>query len=158
MHYCFKFLYESGIHEDLDHLDLYALLIGALCHDCDHRGFPLTPPLERYTVNMRESSSECVAHVCHLHHIRGAQISLKLSLAVTWPSATMTTPRLRITIVHEHSKSRSVLEVGYFIQGKDGLHKCKSTDDQVRVTCSIHALSDVSLFHPWRCRTTTNIS
>mmetsp|Transcript_43533 Transcript_43533/g.100211 ORF Transcript_43533/g.100211 Transcript_43533/m.100211 type:complete len:1079 (-) Transcript_43533:96-3332(-) len=38
MHYCFKFLYESGIHEDLDHLDLYALLIGALCHDCDHRG------------------------------------------------------------------------------------------------------------------------
>eukprot|EP00929_Paragymnodinium_shiwhaense_P095834 TRINITY_DN57140_c0_g1_i1.p1 TRINITY_DN57140_c0_g1~~TRINITY_DN57140_c0_g1_i1.p1 ORF type:complete len:1116 (+),score=259.22 TRINITY_DN57140_c0_g1_i1:86-3349(+) len=37
-HYVFKILRESGIQNNLDRRDLFALIIAALCHDVDHRG------------------------------------------------------------------------------------------------------------------------
>lgn len=39
LHYSFKFMMDGGLRDHLSRPDVLALLIGSLCHDCDHRGY-----------------------------------------------------------------------------------------------------------------------
>jgi len=38
VHYAFKFIEVTGINDELERSDCFAVLIGSLCHDLDHRG------------------------------------------------------------------------------------------------------------------------
>merc|ERR1712110_264665 len=39
MHYVFKIILVAELKEIMSSLELFALLVAAVCHDCDHRGF-----------------------------------------------------------------------------------------------------------------------
>jgi len=39
VHYCYKLFHAAGMTDHMEAADMFACIIGGLCHDCDHRGF-----------------------------------------------------------------------------------------------------------------------